>query len=191
METGGIYVNLPKMIFSGGVATSTTYLIDTLKMWTDGSHPNKAGHKWIAETVARAMGLSCCTKQEAIRLHDFWMPIVLTPATGVENGNLASSALTSSYKRSGNSVLVKLFLEAAPSVAFPVATYNLAETWNAKSELSLAAGKTGIGYVRSDTGAVVSVYSVSSGGTLVLNVLSAFINYQIFDFSAVIAPGTL
>ena len=61
-ETGGIYINLPKMIFSGDVAVSTTHLIDTLKMWSDGSHPNKDGHKWIAETVARAMGLSCASK---------------------------------------------------------------------------------------------------------------------------------
>ena len=31
-------------------------MIGTVKMWTDGAHPNTTGHKWIAEVVAKAMG---------------------------------------------------------------------------------------------------------------------------------------
>lgn len=183
-ETGGTYINLPKMIFSGDVPVSTTYLIDTLKMWTDGSHPNKSGHKWIAETIARALGFSCCSKWGAIRHNDFWMPLPLIPATGVENANRVSAPLTSTYKRNGSEVLVRIFVKAAPSGAFPVGTYNLTGSWRPESELGLAMGQTGIGYVRTDTGAVVSVYSVASSGAITLNVLSAFINDQMLAFSA-------
>ncbi|WP_442108163.1 hypothetical protein [Pseudomonas sp. NUPR-001] len=190
-ETGGIYINLPKMIFSGDVPISTTYLIDVLKMWTDGSHPNKDGHKWIAETIARAMGLSCTSKRDAMRLHDFWMPLPLLGATGVENGNLVSASLSSAYKRNGNEVSVKLFVENAPSGAFPVGAYNLTAAFNAKSELNLAQGTNGVGYMRNDTGAVISGYSITSGGALTLNVYTAFVNDQIFSFASPIAPGTL
>lgn len=190
-EASGIYVNLPRMIFSGTVAISTSYLIDTLKMWSDGSHPNKDGHKWIFETVAKAMGLSCSTKKEAIRQHDFWMPLPLQAAAGVENGNLASSALCSAYKRNGNEVIVKVFAENAPTGAFPIGVYALTTGFNAKSELALAQGKTGVAYVRNDTGVAVSGYSIEQNGALTLNVYSSYLNDQIFNFSAPIAPGSL
>lgn len=190
-DTGGIYINLPKMIFSGSVTISTSHLIDTLKMWTDGSHPNKDGHKWVFETVAKAMGLSCSTKKEAIRNHDFWMPLPLVAATGVENSDLANAGLTSAYKRNGDQVLVKLFAENAPTGAFPIGSYALTTAFNAKSELTIAQGQFGGGYVRTADGVLTSAYSLTTGGALTLQVLVAYVNDQQFCFQSPIAPGTL
>jgi hypothetical protein len=190
-ETSGTYINLPKMIFSGDVAVSTSHLIDTLKMWTDGSHPNAFGHKWIAETIARNMVLGCTTKRDAISNFDWWMPVIIKSASGCTNASLTTSGLTSSYVRSGNAVLVKLNVRTALSNPFPVGNYALGDVFNAKSELSLAGGSTGVGYVRNDTGAIVSTYSIAGDGTILLKVLSAYLNAQTFNFSAPRAVGTL
>lgn len=183
-ETRGVYVNLPRMIFSGGIPVSTSHLIDTLKMWTDGSHPNKDGHKWIAETVARAMGLSCCTKKEALRQHDFWMPIPLNPAAGIQNSFLTNYELTTASRRSGDLVLIRVFIKINYGGAFPVGTHALSTSFHPKSEMFINQPKTGVAYVRVDTGEVVSVFNINSGGDLTLNVLSSFITDQSFDFSA-------
>lgn len=187
-ETGGVYINLPKMIFSGDIAVSTTHLIDTLKMWTDGSHPNKDGHKWIAETVARAMGLSCATKRDAIRLHDFWMPLPLDSGGGATNYNVTSAAATSAYRRTGDLISVKVFVKKGGG-AFPVGSITLCAAFNAKSELFAAQELRSTAYVRTDTGSVISAFSCNASGAITLNVLSSFITEQVFSFSLPIVAG--
>lgn len=187
-ETGGLYINLPKMIFSGDIAVSTTHLIDTLKMWTDGSHPNKEGHKWIAETVARAMGLSCTSKREALRNHDFWMPLPLDAGGGATNYDVTSASATSAYRRTGDLISVKVFVKKGGG-AFPVGITALSAAFNSKSELYAAQALFSTAYVRTDTGAVVSVFSCSQGGAITLNVLSSFVVEQLFSFSVPISVG--
>lgn len=187
-ETGGIYINLPKMIFSGDIAVSTTHLIDTLKMWTDGSHPNKDGHKWIAETVARAMGLSCTSKREALRNHDFWMPLPLDIGGGATNYDVTSSANTSAYRRTGDLISVKVFAKKGGG-AFPVGSITLCAAFNAKSELYAAQGLFSAASVRTDTGAVVSAFSCNQSGAITLNVLSSSTVEQMFSFSVPIVAG--
>lgn len=74
-ETSGLYINLPKMLEkSEGVPADGNHLINTLGMWVDGSHPNKSGNKWIFEEIAKAMNLSCQTKEEALTAHEFNFP---------------------------------------------------------------------------------------------------------------------
>lgn len=74
-ETSGLYINLPKKLEkSEGVPADGNHLVNTLGMWVDGSHPNNEGNKWIFEEIAKAMNLSCQTKEEALQAHDFNFP---------------------------------------------------------------------------------------------------------------------
>lgn len=190
--TKGTYVDLPGMIFSGTATPSASYLINTLKMWDDASHPNIAGQKWVAETVARSIGLSCTTKKEAIRMHDYWMPVPLNLAAGVYNDDLLTSGLTSAYRRSGDNILYKINARTASAPnPFPVGDYAASLTFNSRSELNSAQGKTVLGVVRQDTAATVSVASLAQNGNLQLSVKAAFLANQQFDFTVPIAPGTL
>lgn len=191
-STKGVYVDLPGMIFSGTATPTASYLIDTLKMWDDASHPNVAGQKWVAETVARSIGLSCTTKKEAIRLHDYWMPVPLNSASGVSNDNLLTSGLTSAYKRSGDLILYKLNARTASAPnPFPVGDYAVSVGFNARSELQTAQGKVLTGLQRLDTGATVSLASLAQNGALQLTVKAAYLANQQFDFAVPIAPSTL
>lgn len=173
-DTGGTYVNLPDVLFPEGVVVDTDYLINTLEMWTDGSHPNIAGHQWVAESVGKAMHFSCTSKQAAIQYHDWWMPVALKAATGVVNYFPTIAANLSRFRRNGSILIVTLFVKktSAGAGSFPVGEYLLQDAWPDKSELTLQQGYTGIGVIRSDTGAVVSTLSASQGGSLTLKVLS-------------------
>ncbi len=166
-ETGGIYINLPKMIF-GSVAVSDSYLIDTLKMWTDASHPNVSGHKWVAETISRHMGLSCSSKRSALRDNDYWMPITLTPATLLQNASLVTSELTSAYKRSGDNIVWRVYIKKNDS-PIPVGGYSITAGYNPKSELFGSNGKEGVGtLVNANTGLTSSIWSINASGAMTL-----------------------
>ncbi|AVF59858.1 SGNH/GDSL hydrolase family protein [Vibrio diabolicus] len=80
-ETNGVYINFPKMLEkSEGIPADRNHLINTLGMWVDVSHPNEEGNKWIFEEIAKAMNLSCQTKEEALTAHEFnFPPSALTP----------------------------------------------------------------------------------------------------------------
>ena len=55
------------MIKSGSLPTEAERF--ATGMWQDTAHPNKAGHKWIVETISKAIGLCCTSKIDAISLH--------------------------------------------------------------------------------------------------------------------------
>ena len=172
-ETSGRYVDLPGMIASNGVLPTGSYLIDTLKMWADGSHPNKFGMQWIAETISRSIGLSCCSKKDALDFHDYWMPVPLKAATGVENAVALSPSM---YRKNGGSIVLYFYIEAAPGGAFPIGSYSLSDGFNAKSELSARSSSTQIATINQTTGDIVSFVTTATSGAVTLNVLAAYIN---------------
>jgi lysophospholipase L1-like esterase len=183
-DTGGVYINLPGALFKPGVTPTATYLTDTLKMWTDASHPNKAGHQWIAETIARRMGFSCASKAQAINFNDWWMPIALKAATAVYNYFPLVSAKLSSYRRNGTQIAVKVFVRASPSASFPMGSYVISDAWRAKSEIAAIQGYSNVAVVRSDTGAIASnVYAGASGQLTLHSLTNSWLNYQDFTFS--------
>lgn len=186
-DTGGIYIDMPGDLFKNretlaAGADRFNYLVNDYKMWTDGSHPGKAGQKWIFETIAKRVGLSCTSKNDVIARHDWWIPLVLKSATSVENYFTAGNQV-SATRRNGNAVLVRLFLRVNPTGAFPVGTYVLQDAWRTKAELSALQGYSGIGVVRSDTGAIISTLSVAASGSITLTVTGAWINQQDMTFS--------
>jgi lysophospholipase L1-like esterase len=197
-DTAGIYIDLPGEIFknheslqgwtpaNGNITDRPNYYVTTIAMWLDGSHPNKYGHQWIAETIAKRLGLSCCSKYDALYYHDYWMPLALKSATLVYNVN--NDYTISSYKLNGSEVLVRLYVRMAAS-PFPVANgYVLQDSWPVKSAIGGLQGYTGIAVVRLDTNAIVSYISVSVAGQITLNVVSSFIVSQQISFSM---PATM
>ncbi|HCE4999790.1 TPA: SGNH/GDSL hydrolase family protein [Vibrio parahaemolyticus] len=93
-ETSGLYINLPKLLEkSDGVPADLNHLVNTLGMWVDSSHPNEEGNKWIFEEIAKAMNLSCQTKEDALTDHDFnFPPKPLPPEPEIpESGNSGGS----------------------------------------------------------------------------------------------------
>ena len=77
-ECGGIYIPFPDMIKEGSFPTEEYRLLSD--MWHDPAHPNKKGHKWIAETIAKLIGLGVNTKHNAISYHDYWVALPLDAA---------------------------------------------------------------------------------------------------------------
>lgn len=186
-DTGGTYINLPAEIFKGresipAGAARATYLVSTLQMWTDGTHPGKGGHKWIAETILKRLGFSCTSKHAAITQHDWWMPLQMVSGAGTPYNSLVIPNV-SAVRRSGNLLMIKLFLERATSGSFAVGTYTIQTAWPTKYEMAAFQGYSGVGVIRSDTGAVVSTLSVSAGGQITLKVLDGtWINDQDMTF---------
>lgn len=103
-ETGGIYIPLPDML-STTSGTTDAYRTDNLKMWWDGAHPNRYGHEWIAQQIARFCGLACTTKLDALKNHDYWMSLDLDAA--YRNIILNQNWSCSAYKLSGDSIIVR------------------------------------------------------------------------------------
>ena len=140
VETGGIYIPLPDLLRKpDGTQPDSTYLVNTLGMWVDGSHPNKIGNQWIFETIAKYMNLSCTSKNAALTLHDYWVSIPLDPATSVENSAVTTP---SSCKRTPSGVALRFYIEAAPTGAFPIGDYQLSTSFAARSDISGTSGTT-------------------------------------------------
>ncbi|CAM0106557.1 hypothetical protein VPH209E381_0063 [Vibrio phage 209E38-1] len=104
-ETGGTYIPLPDLIRQDGQIPSNSYLTDNLKRWYDPAHPNRFGHEWIANTIAKYIGLSCSTKKDAIRFHDYWVALDLNS----DNRNIISGQnwTVASYKLDGDLVHIR------------------------------------------------------------------------------------
>ena len=110
-EARGIYVPLPDYLTRDGLLkteySNSFYTIDTLNKWVDTAHPNKNGAKWVAETVAKAMGLSCTAKEQALALHDFPWPLQFDAASPLQNQS-AQMPYLSNVRRNGNSLVFSI-----------------------------------------------------------------------------------
>ncbi len=105
LETGGTYIPLPDMIKQDGEISDGSYLTDVIKRWWDPAHPNRFGHEWIANTIAKYMGLSCSTKKEALMLHDYWVALDLDAT--YENKLSTQNWTVAAYKINGDSVQIR------------------------------------------------------------------------------------
>lgn len=113
-ETSGIYIPLPDYLTRDGLALTefsySTYMNSTVKMWTDGAHPNTTGHKWIAEVVAKAMGLSVTSKKHALDYFDYSWPLLLSPTSLLKN-SFATLPYISNSTQSGNTITHSISIE--------------------------------------------------------------------------------
>lgn len=119
-ETRGIYIPFPEYLNRDGLIkgefSSSYYLVDTLNMWQDASHPNPTGHKWIAETVAKSLGLSCTSKKDALEYHDYFYPIQIEDSSSFRNMSGQYPYLSMS-KQVGNTLLINLRIKSSSVVS--------------------------------------------------------------------------
>lgn len=106
-SAAGVYIPLPDMIKSGTFPTDA-YRI-RLGMWQDAAHPSRAGHKWIAETLSKILGLGVTTKNEAIFGNDYWISMPLQSAYSNILVNLPRNI--SAYKIGKNSIQLRTQLK--------------------------------------------------------------------------------
>ncbi len=167
-ETNGLYIPFPNLIRPDGVVPDSDYLINTINMWADGSHPNSSGNKWIAEIIAKNLSLSCSSKKDAIASHDFWMPFDLP--VGTENSFTAPTSV-SSYRINGEELNFRYSVQRAAGGSFPTGNYQLQTGWRVTPPfLALGTGLALLGVIRQDTNAITSSVVVGQTGSVTLNV---------------------
>lgn len=177
-ETNGMYIPLPNLIKPDGSVPDTAYLTSTINMWADGSHPNADGNKWVAETIAKYLGLSCSSKKDAIATHDFWMPFDI-PA-GTEN-SFTGPASVSAYRINGEELNYRYAVQKAAGGSFPVGSHSLQVGWRVTPPFQvIGTSLTLPGFIRQDTSVFTSNIGLSQSGNVDLNVTDGtWINDQI------------
>lgn len=114
-ETDGVYIPLPDMVKKGTFPTDA-YRI-SIGLWYDAAHPSRQGHKWIAESIAKVMGLSCTSKNDALRLHDYWLPLPLTTTYSNILTNLPRNL--ASYRMCADSIQIRTQIKLTAGGNFP------------------------------------------------------------------------
>lgn len=120
-SAAGVYIPLPDMIKSGTFPTDA-YRIG-LGMWQDAAHPSRAGHKWIAETLSKILGLGVTTKNEAIFGNDYWISMPL--ASTYANASVALARNISAYKIGKNSIQLRTQLKVSAGGNFSAGIHNI------------------------------------------------------------------
>ncbi|OPD96798.1 hypothetical protein AO998_34230 [Pseudomonas aeruginosa] len=112
-ETQGLYIPFADFFRKGSQPADANYLVNTIKLFSDGSHPNVHGHKYIAETIAKKLGLSVSSKKQALDYHDWWMPISITSTTikNADFGSIPPSRVITATRNNGANVLFRWRLQ--------------------------------------------------------------------------------
>ena len=184
-STNGVYIDFPSLLtrdYRNKVEFSASFLlVSTLRMWHDQSHPNELGGQWIAETIAKAVGLGCNTKNEALSFHDFPMPIRLS-GTDLIN-RFTTYPNISTIRRNGDSYVYKIRLKkAVAGGAIPVGIYDInVPDVIPTSEISNGL-IFGVSAIRPDTGVELSKYTVNQTGVITIYVNTEFLGTKEFSF---------
>ncbi|MFG8128272.1 SGNH/GDSL hydrolase family protein, partial [Pseudomonas aeruginosa] len=111
-ETQGLYIPFADFFRKGSQPADANYLVNTIKLFSDGSHPNVHGHKYIAETIAKKLGLSVSSKKQALDYHDWWMPISITSTTikNADFGSIPPSRVITATRNNGANVLFRFYV---------------------------------------------------------------------------------
>jgi hypothetical protein len=138
-------------------------------MWTDLSHPNKYGHKWIAETIAKGMGLSCTSKEDALSLHDFPWPMAIAASSPFKN-TFTQMPYLSYFQRVGNTLVFSINLRTKTGAVLPVANNYVVNAASTKFQQYLTA-PTGpyAPLMLTDTGVISNSYSMSVSSLLTIS----------------------
>ncbi|MEH8110332.1 phage tail protein [Aeromonas veronii] len=170
VETNGIYIPFPDMLRKpDGSQPDSDYLVNTLGMWVDGSHPNVKGCQWIFETIAKCMGLSCSSKKGALTMHDYWVPLPLDSSVGVEN---SAPTAPSACRRVTSGVAVRIYIEKNPTGEFPIGSYALCSGFAARTDIVGTSSQT-MGIVKQDLTSVIGAASFSPSGEVTVKVTEA------------------
>lgn len=106
IESRGQYIPLPDYLYRDQMLLSEYgtgfYQVDSLEYWTDTSHPNAAGAKWIAETIAADIGLSVRSKREALEHYDWPFPMQFISGGTFENNDTTMPYLSYVHRVGGS-----------------------------------------------------------------------------------------
>ena len=186
LETSGIYIDFPSLLTrdyrNRNEFSATFLLVDTMHYWHDGSHPNELGGQWIAETIAKAIGLGCTTKNDALLFHDFPMPLQLD-GTDLKNRFTTYPNLTT-VRRNGN--VYTYNIRAAKLVAgggLPIGIYTLNTTGNLPISETSNNDVYGVATLKTSDGSNVSDFAVNQQGVVTIFVNQQFLDNQEFSFT--------
>lgn len=180
----GIYIDFPARIADNdGTTVDSNYLVNTLKMFVDISHPNPEGNAWVFEVVAKAMGLSIASKDQALNYHDYTIPLRLKDSTGVYNSQTLIGAGLSTVRRNGKNLDVNIAFQPAASGGFPVGSYVVADAWPARCGFSNIQEGVYPAQLRYDNGALTGSLRVEVGGKMTFySSTGAWLTTQKFNF---------
>jgi len=188
-ETSGTYIDFPSLLtrdYRNRVEFSESfYLVSTLRMWHDASHPNELGGQWIAETIAKAIGLGCNTKKEALDFYDFWMPLQLD-GTELKNRFATVPNLTA-IRRNGNEYQYNIrATKLVGGGGIAIGTYTLNITGNLPVIETSNNNNYGLATLNTINGVHVSDYQIDQQGVIKLHVDSVFQDHLEFSFSRMV-----
>lgn len=186
LATSGVYVDFPSLLTrdyrNKSEFSASFLLVDTMHYWQDGSHPNELGGQFIAETIAKAVGLGCTTKNEALLFHDFPMPLRLE-GTSLKNRFTASPNLTT-FRRNGNVYTYNIrTTKVVAGGGVPIGVYPI----NVTGLLPIAETSNGnmhaVGDLKLADGSNISNFSVDQQGLITIYVNQVFLGNQEFTFT--------
>lgn len=107
-QTKGVYIPFPDMFEKSDGPSSDLYRFNVLKLFVEGAHPNVAGHRYIAETIAKKLCLGVNTKKQALDFYDWWMPLKIEPSGMTALGHTADNI--SAVRNNGGAFLCRMNL---------------------------------------------------------------------------------
>lgn len=128
IEARGIYVPLPDYLTRDQMVlteyTTTDLLTNYLMFSSDGTHPTPSGHKWVAETVAKAMGLSCTSKVQAMAYYDYAWPLQFDAASYFKN-QFTSPLNISTVQRVGDTAVFNINIITRTGAAIAIGSHQV------------------------------------------------------------------
>lgn len=117
-----IWLPFPQFLMPNSDGAPASWYKDTLKFTSDGSHPTPFGHKLIAESLGKAMGLSVTSSQMAIDKN--FTAFDLT-ASGLINSVAARYEYYAGYRIEQNGVSIRAGLRKSGASTVPAGTYKI------------------------------------------------------------------
>jgi len=192
IETRGTYVGLPDYVTRDQTLTveysASYYLVSTLLKWSDVTHPNAEGQKWMFETVSKAIGLVCTSKEQVLALHDYAWPLQFDPASIFQN-KFTFMPYLCHVKRNGGALLFSLKLETSAGGAIPAGfDYPVNKNIDAANSRQVQyLSSSGIDPYAPMTltaaGAISTVYKTNLQNAIMLGSVTPYLNNLSFGFS--------
>ncbi|EOV9225704.1 SGNH/GDSL hydrolase family protein [Vibrio parahaemolyticus] len=123
-------ISFPEFFHVDESIPTSSYLINTLKLFKDGSHPSIRGHQIIAEVIAKVMGLSCSSKQDANRSDLMWIPFDLSASSGLNNTFPSNWDLISAWRINGTNLDIRGYVSLAAGGDIPSGNYTLIDSFD-------------------------------------------------------------
>ncbi|MDT8923748.1 SGNH/GDSL hydrolase family protein [Pseudomonas taiwanensis] len=160
-ETKGVYIPFPDY-FSKLGPTTNEYRVNTLKLFQDGAHPNVAGHKYIAETIAKSVGLSCSSKKEVLDRHDWWYPLKLSSSGASSAGR--NSDNVSAVRNNGPVFELRLNVDGISGST----SRGIQSAWPTRAGIQQASSTIHQLAIKGD-GTSRGTFTIASGGAITAN----------------------